>query len=157
MFRKLALTAALLIPVAAAAAPAEQFVRDAVQVNASDVILGRLIASRGASPAVRSFGAVLVRDHGRGLAKAQALAARLRIRAPAILTPEAGNELARLRRLSGRAFDLEVRRYMVQDHRNQLAEFRAQVRGGDKRTIGFAAATIPVLQRHRAIAKSISG
>jgi putative membrane protein len=157
VFRMLAFAAVVLVPPAAAAAPAEQFVRDAVQGNVSEVALGRLIASRGATPQVRDFGSVLVRDHGRGLAQALALAARLRIPAPAVMTPGASRELQRLRRLNGRAFDLEVRTYMIQDHRNDLAEFRAQVRSGDRRTIGFAAATIPVLERHLALAQSIRG
>jgi len=106
---------------------------------------------------VRQFGGMLVRDHSKGLAQAQAIAARLHLRIPAVLTPEAARELPLLRHLRGRAFDREVRRYMINDHVKDIGAFRAQVRSGDRATSGYAAATIPVMQRHLAMARSLRG
>jgi predicted outer membrane protein len=60
-----------------------------------------------------------------------------------------------LRSLSGRAFDREVRRYMINDHLKDIAAFRAQARSGERATAGYAAATVPVMQRHLAMARSI--
>jgi putative membrane protein len=155
MLRKLIFVAALLLPAAAAATPTREFMKDAVQGDYSEATLGRLIQSRGASPQVRSFGAMLNRDHSNGLAQAQRLSARLGLRIPLQMKPEARAELVRLRHLSGRAFDREVRRYMINDHRKDIAEFRAQARSGDRATSGFAAATVPVLRRHLDMALSI--
>lgn len=155
MLRKLIFVAALLLPTVVAAKPTREFMKDAVQGNYSEATLGRLIQSRGASPQVRSFGAMLVRDHSNGLAQAQRLSARLGLRIPLQMMPEARVELFRLRHLGGRAFDLEVRRYMISDHRKDIAEFRAQVRSGDRATAGFAAATVPVLRRHLDTARLI--
>jgi putative membrane protein len=114
-----------------------------------------MIQSRASSPQVRSFGALLVRDHSKGLAQAQQIASRLRLRIPATLTPEARSEQRTLQRLSGRAFDREVRRYMIDDHRKDIAKFQAQARSGDRATSGYAAATVPVMQHHLAVAQSI--
>jgi predicted outer membrane protein len=37
-----------------------------------------------------------------------------------------------LRSLRGRAFDLEVRKYMVSDHHKDIAKFKAQALSGDR-------------------------
>ena len=133
------------------------FLREAIQGNFSEVTLGRIIQNRGASPQVRQFGAMLVRDHSNGLAQAQRIAARLHLRIPATLAPEARHERMLLRNRSGRAFDREVRRYMINDHLKDIAAFRAQARSGDRATAGYAAATVPVMQHHLAMARAIRG
>lgn len=157
MLRKILIATAIAVPVAAAAAPPAVFLRDAIQGNYSEVALGRMIQNRGYSEQVRSFGAMLVRDHSKGLAQAQAIAARLRLRISVTLTPEARRERILLQRLNGRTFDREVRRYMINDHLKDIAAFKAQVRTGDRATSGYAAATVPVMQRHLAMARSIRG
>jgi putative membrane protein len=155
MIRTLLIAAVLAIPTAASAAPPSVFLRDAIRGNFSEVTLGRMIQSRSASPQVRQFGAMLVRDHSKGLAQAQQIAARLRLRIPATLTPEARSEQVRLRHLNGRAFDREVRRYMINDHLKDIAEFREQARSGDRLTSRYASATVPVMQHHLTTARSI--
>ena len=155
MLRKIVVAAAIVLPAPAVAAPPAVFLQKAIQGNFSEVTLGRVIQNRGASAQVRQFGAMLVRDHSNGLAQAQRIAARLHLHIPATLTPEARHEQRTLRHLSGRAFDREVRRYMIDDHRKDIAEFRSQARSGDRATAGYAAATIPVMQHHLSMARSI--
>jgi putative membrane protein len=155
MIRKVLFVAALLSASAAVAAPPAVFLRNAIQGNFSEVTLGRIIQNRGASAQVRNFGSMLVSDHSKGLAQAQQIASRLRLRIPATLTPEARSEQRLLRRLSGRSFDREVRRYMINDHQKDIAEFRAQARTGDRATAGYAAATVPVMRHHLSVAQSI--
>lgn len=155
MVRKILLGALLLSSSAAVAAPAPMFLRDAIRGNFSEVTLGRIIQNRGSTGQVRQFGSMLVSDHSKGLAQAQQIAARLRLRIPATLTPEARHEQAVLRHLSGRAFDREVRRYMINDHRMDIAAFKAQARSGERATAGYAAATVPVMQKHLAMAQAI--
>src|SRR4051794_7797493 len=120
MLRTITFASVLIISTATVAAPAANFVKDAVQGDYSEMTLGRLIASRGASAQVRSFGRTLQRDHSNGLAQAQRLAARLRIRVPLAMMPEAREEQAKLQRLRGPAFDREVKRYMIDDHRKDI-------------------------------------
>jgi putative membrane protein len=157
MIRKLPFIAVLASSSAALAAPPAVFLHQAIMGNFSEVTLGRMIENRGATAQVRQFGAMLVRDHSNGLAQAQRIAARLRLRTLPTLTPEARAETVRLRHLSGRAFDLEVRRYMIEDHRRDISEFKAQARSGDRATAGYAAATVPVMRRHLLAAQAIRG
>jgi putative membrane protein len=155
MLRKIIIASTVVLSGAAFAAPPAQFLHKAIQGNYSEVTLGRMIQNRSSNPQVRNFGAMLVRDHSHGLAQAQAIAARLRLRVPLTLTPEARRESVLLRHLSRRAFDREVRRYMINDHQKDIAEFRAQARSGDRATSGYAAATVPVMQRHLSMVRSI--
>jgi putative membrane protein len=155
MLRKLIIASTVVLSSSAFAAPPAQFLRQAIHGNYSEVTLGRMIQNRSSNPQVRNFGAMLVRDHSHGLAQAQAIAARLRLRIAPTLTPEARRESFLLRHLNGRAFDREVRRYMINDHQKDIAEFRAQARSGDRLTSRYASATVPVMQHHLATARSI--
>lgn len=157
MFRKILTAAIVLVPASALAAPPTLFLREAIQGNYSEVFVGRIIQHQGSTQRVRSFGAMLVSDHGKGLEQAQAIADRMHLRIPVMLTPQARREQRLLQRLSGRSFDREVRRYMIEDHKNDIALFRTQVRSGERGTAGYAAATIPVMQRHLSMARSLRG
>jgi putative membrane protein len=155
MVRTFLFAAALFAAGPAFAAPAAHFLKDAIQGDYSEATLGRVIQARGASPQVRSFGAMLTSDHTRALGQAQAVAAREHVHIRASMAPEARDELYRLRRLSGARFDREVRRYMIDDHRKDVAEFKEQARTGDRATTALANATLPVLRKHLATAESI--
>jgi putative membrane protein len=141
MFRKLVFAASLLTPATAFAAPAAHFMKDAIHGDYSEMTLGKLIAQRGSSAQVRDFG----------------LARRMHLNIRPDFAPEARTEYTKLQHLRGRAFDREVKRYMVHDHQKDIAEFKAQARNGDRRTSEFATQTIPVLQKHLDIARSIRG
>lgn len=155
MFRKPLIAAAILIPASALAAPPAAFLRDAIQGNFSEVTLGQMIQHQGSSQQVRSFGGMLVGDHSKALQQAQEIASRMHVRIPATLTPQASREQRLLRHLRGPAFDREVRRYMIADHMKDIAKFSAQIRGGDRTTAGYAAATVPVMQHHLAMARAL--
>ena len=125
-----ALAASLIALVAAPAVakPAGEFMKDAVQGDRSESTLGRLIETRGHSSAVRAYGATLDRDHTMAHRQAVSLARRMHLRVSDTMTPEARRELSKLQHMNGRAFDREVRRYMIHDHTKDIAEFRSQVR-----------------------------
>ena len=155
MFRKAFCIAALLVSTSAAAAPASKFLTDAIKGDNSETTLGRLIASRGASASVRSFGRTLERDHSSARVQAVALAHRMGVAVPSAMMPEARTEMRKLEHLHGRAFDREVRRYMIHDHEKDISDFRDQVRHGDRRTAALAKEQLPVLRKHLSIAESL--
>jgi putative membrane protein len=155
MVRKFLFAAALVSAAPAFAAPAAHFMKDAIEGDYSESTLGRVIQARGASPQVRDFGAMLTRDHTQALGQAQQVAAREHLHIRPTMAPEARDELYRLKRLSGARFDREVARYMIDDHKKDIAEFKDQARTGDRATAALARATIPVLQKHLATAQAI--
>jgi putative membrane protein len=155
MIRKLIFVAACLTSTAALSAPPRAFLDDAIKGDNSEIALGRLIAARGYSAQVRSFGNTLTRDHSTARGQAVAVARQMGVRPPTAMMAEARAEQRKLERLRGRGFDMEVRRYMINDHQKDIAKFEAQVRSGDRRTAALARAQLPTLRKHLRIAESI--
>lgn len=157
MIRKIIFVAACLTSTVAWSAPPRTFLDDAIKGDNSESTLGRLIAARGYSAQVRSFGNTLYRDHSAARVQAAAVAREFGMRAPTAMAPEARAEQRKLERMRGRAFDLEVRRYMINDHEKDIAKFEAQARSGDRRTAALARAQLPTLRKHLRLAESIRG
>lgn len=155
MVRVLTFAAALLCSTGVYAASASHFLSDAIRGDNSESRLGELIASRGHSSAVRHFGNTLVVDHSRARVEASAVARQMGVTVPSAMMPEARAELAKLHRLHGPAFDREVRRYMIDDHRKDISDFSDQARHGDRRTASLASAQLPTLKKHLKIAESL--
>ncbi|MBW8815653.1 MAG: DUF4142 domain-containing protein [Caulobacterales bacterium] len=149
--------AALCLAATSAAAqpkPPREFLKDALQGDNSEMRLGDLAAQRAASPAVRDFGRTLHDDHARAREEALRVAQRVGVPDTQAMAPEARQEARRLDRLRGRAFDREFIRYMIHDHRKDIADFRkASRRGGP---VGdLASRTLPDLQRHLQMAQQL--
>lgn len=154
MFRQLLFTAALIASSAAGAAPAAKFLHDAIQGDNSEMRLGSLIAARGQSADVRSYGRTLVRDHSAARSQAVAVARQMHVSVPTSMMPEARSEYAKLERLRG-SFDREVRRYMTHDHHKDISDFQDQARSGDRRTAALARQQLPTLRKHLRMAESL--
>ena len=155
MFRKALFVAALVVSTSVAAAPASKFLSDGIKGDNSEIRLGALIASRGHTASVRSFGRTLERDHSTVRGQAVAVAREMHAPVPTAMMPEARSEYSKLERLRGRAFDREVRRYMINDHEKDIAKFEAQARNGDRRTAALAREQLPTLRKHLRIAESL--
>lgn len=153
MLRKLIFAAACLTSTAALASPPRSFLDDAIKGDNSEITLGRLIASRGASSDVRRFGSTLYRDHSTARGEAVAVARQMGVRPPRQMMAEARSEQRKLERLRGRGFDREVKHYMIDDHHKDIAKFEAQARSGDRRTASLARAQLPTLRKHLQIAE----
>lgn len=157
MYRKLLFTAALLASSSAIAAPAAKFLTDAMKGDNSEIQLGQLIAQNGSSSAVKDFGNTLVSDHTQAKSQVADLAQQMHVPATDAIMPEARSERAKLQHMHGMAFDREVKRYMIKDHKEDIAKFRAQARSGDRRTAALAKQQLPTLEKHLHIAESLHG
>ncbi len=149
------LTAALLASTPALAAPAAKFLDDAARGDTSEGTLGKVIASRGGSAAVRDYGTTLASDHLSARKDVDALAAKMHVRARHSMMPEAATEQRKLARLHGAAFDREVKRYMLDDHRKDISEFSSQAKGSEPLTARLAKDSLPMLRRHLAAAEAL--
>ncbi len=72
------------------------------------------------------------------------------------LAPEAKAEARKLERLSGPAFDREFARYMVTDHRKDIADFEKAARSRDRATAALARETLPDLRKHLKTAQQLA-
>lgn len=144
----------------AAANPAagadSQFVTDAMKGDNAEVAIGQLAQEKSASPAVKTFGKALADDHGAHLQKLIALGAKLGVAATTDLSPEGQTALAKLKALSGNAFDREFKMMMVDDHQKDIAKYQTQATvPGDVGAL--AKETLPTLQKHLKMAQSLAG
>ncbi|THD60082.1 DUF4142 domain-containing protein [Phenylobacterium sp.] len=134
---------------------ARGFVEDAIRGDNAEMMLGKLAANRATDPKVRDFGRMLYEDHAR--AREQAMAVAHEVGADAAERADMGAERERdkLEETSGRPFDREFLRYMILDHRNDIAKFSDEAqRGGPAGQL--ATNTLPDLKKHLSVAEQLS-
>jgi putative membrane protein len=153
-----ALTALLALTTtsAFAAKSAEEFIKDAIQGDNSEVMLGQLAQDKAGSQKVREFGQMLVTDHSRAKEEASSVAKTLGVTPPDQPTTRAQDEQTKLSKLSGDGFDKEFASYMVTDHEKNINEFQDQANAKQGPTSDMAAKQLPTLQNHLAMAQAIA-
>jgi len=145
------------------AAPAQQnsqvsaadraFLQDAVAGNIQEIALGSLAAFKGSSAGVRSFGQLLVVQHGQALLQVAPAARAAGITISNALTADQRQLINNFARLSGTEFDRQFVNFMVTDHQRDLAKYQTESQSGsDPATKAYAQSQIPVLRTHLAIA-----
>lgn len=138
------------------APPPDQFLKDAIKGDNSEIKLGQLAEARGGTKDVRDFGKMLAKDHKQAGMNARKVAQQMKVKAPSGMTDEAKQELTKLRKLKGAEFDKEFSSYMVQDHQKDIAKFQAEAQDGqDAKVKDLASATLPALRKHLETAQSL--
>ncbi|MDB5708970.1 MAG: hypothetical protein JWL96_1040 [Sphingomonas bacterium] len=131
------------------------FLTKAIEGDNSEMRLGQLAAERAEKPSIRAFGRMLERDHRAARADAVRVARRHGVSATTAMAPEAAVERRKLVRLRGRAFDREFARYMVRDHRKDIADFEKEVASRDPADVrSLARRTLPALRKHLTTAQA---
>ena len=147
--------AAVLVSTAAWAGPREDFLKDAIRGDNSEVKLGHLAAESGGSRAVRAYGRTLVADHTKGRAQAAQVARQMGIDVPSRAMLKADAEYLKLRALSGRSFDREFVGYMIDDHKADIQNFRHVARTHRGPVGNLAEQQLPTLHKHLKMAEQI--
>jgi len=125
-----------------------QFLEKALQGDNSEIMLGRIAAEHARNPAVRDFGNTLVNDHRQAREEVRQLGARFGIGANRDVAPEAQEERDKLMGLRGRDFDREFVRYMVDDHRKDVGDFREEAQERHGPVSALAERQLPTLRQH---------
>ena len=149
----LALIVALGVP--AFAKTEKEFLSDAIKGDNSEVALGQLAISKAGSDPMKTFGQMLVDDHSKHRNEAMSLATKLGVSPSSEMTPEARREMDRLQKLTGPEFDRAFSRLMIQDHEKDISEFKKEAASGQGSVQQFAAQSLPVLEKHLQMAKSL--
>lgn len=134
-----------------------EFIKKAAIGGASEVELGTLATQRASRPAVRDFGAKMVKDHGAMNAELATLAKSKGVEVPTALDAEHQAVRDRLMSLQGSDFDRAYMQEMVKDHTQDVAEFeKASQAASDAELRGWAAAKLPTLREHLALARDVN-
>jgi putative membrane protein len=134
-----------------------EFIKKAAIGGTAEVELGTLATQRAARPAVRDFGAKMVKDHGAANAELATLAKAKGVDVPTTLDAEHQAIRDRLMALQGPDFDRAYMQEMVKDHTQDVAEFeKASQTASDAELRGWAAAKLPTLREHLALARDVN-
>jgi putative membrane protein len=137
--------------------PEKEFMANAARGGMLEVQLGNLAAQKASSNDVKQFGERMSTDHGQLGQKLQQLASNLNVTLPQDLKPEQQAAVSRLEKLSGKAFDREYMRNMVNDHVRDISEFeRAAGQATNADIKQFITEALPTLREHLKLAREIS-
>ncbi|HEX3652062.1 MAG TPA: DUF4142 domain-containing protein [Rhizomicrobium sp.] len=151
-----ALAAALMTSSALAGPSSRQdFLKDAIKGDNSEIRLGQLAARNGATAAVRDYGRILVADHRKAKAQASRVANQIGIEPPSGAMLKADAEYVKLRVLSGKSFDREFVGYMIKDHQQDIHDFSAMARTHNGPVGDLAQKQLPTLRKHLHMAESL--
>ncbi|MVM37144.1 DUF4142 domain-containing protein [Spirosoma sp. HMF3257] len=115
-----------------------------------EVELGRLAQEKAASKDVKDFGAMMVKDHSKANEELKTIAATQNITLPSTLGEDEQKHVNEMAKLSGAEFDKKYVSMMVDDHKDDIDEFKKAA--DDEKTNpavkDFATKTLPTLQKH---------
>lgn len=130
------------------------FVTKSASGGMLEVQLGQLAQQKAKSQRVRDFGSMMVADHSQANDELKSLASSNNISVPTSLLPDHQKHLDMMSKMSGADFDKHYMDMMVNDHKEDIAEFKKEANSKD--AFGtFAGKTLPVLQKHLDSAQAI--
>lgn len=146
---------AFVLSIPAHAASDGDFLRQAMEMNLSELAMGQLAQRSGASEAVRDYGSQLVVDHLASGGRVIELARAAGLDLPAM---PGGAHMAvtdELVGLNGADFDRAFAQRMIARHQEAIALF--EDKASEEGTVAdYAASTLPILQGHLQIAELLS-
>jgi putative membrane protein len=133
-----------------------RFVQQAGAGGAAEVALGKLAAQTASRDEVKQLGQRMVDDHTQAGAELKQIAGAKGMTPPDTPTPAQQKTADRLARRSGAAFDTSFLNQMALDHKQTIALFRRESRsGGDPELKAFATKTLPTLEEHLKMVRSL--
>lgn len=157
--KRLLIGSLFVLPLAAIAAsgPDATFYRHAAEGGISEVQLANLALKKSQDPAVKEFAARMVKDHSKANDELRSVAASKNMKLPTKASVAEMATKAKLEVLSGSSFDKSYVKAMVKDHEEDVAEFKKEAASGqDADAKAFATTTLPTLQEHLAMIRSIA-
>lgn len=134
----------------------ETFLRSAAEGSMLEVRLGQVAEKRAQSEEVKKFAKRMVDDHGKALEELKEIGAREHINLPTNISHQHGLKQIALEKLSGPEFDRAYARDMVQDHQQDINEFKRGAATSQKPELKeFAQKTLPTLESHLKEAKEM--
>ena len=135
----------------------KQFLKDAAQGGMTEVELGKLASQKASSDDVKQFAQKMVDDHSKANDKLKDVASQDNIEVPAALDSKHQSRIDKLSKLSGDEFDKAYVQDQLQDHETDVKKFQAEAQNGkDPKVKAFASETLPTLQEHLSMVKSLN-
>ncbi len=134
----------------------KKFMNEAARGGLAEVQLGQLASQRGSSTAVKQFGQQMVQDHTKANTQLKQLATQKGVTLPTTVGTANLKVKQQLSKLSKTSFDKAYLNNQIKDHVKDVTLFQGEAQGGqDPDVKAFAAQTLPIIQDHLQMAKSI--
>jgi putative membrane protein len=134
----------------------KSFINEAAIGGLAEVEMGRVATKNAKSPDVKNFGQRMIDDHTKVNQELTQLASSKGITPPKELDAKNRATMESLSKLTGAQFDKEYMSHMVADHEKDVAAFQKQAsQAKDPELKAFASKTLPTLEEHLQLAKSI--
>ena len=132
------------------------FVTKAASGGMLEVQLGQLAHQNASSQRVKDFGNMMVTDHSRANDELKGLAAANNITVSPTLLPDHQKHIDMMSKMKGVDFDKHYMDMMVNDHKEDIDEFKKEANSNNNNAFkSFAAKTLPTLQKHLDSAQAI--
>jgi putative membrane protein len=135
----------------------DSFWNDAAQAGMAEVMLANLALQKSTNDEVKQLAQKVVDDHTAANNELKDLAATKSATLPTEVNAKQKAAYDKLSALSADKFDMEFVKTMVKDHESAVKLFQKQSdKGTDTEVKAFAAKTLPTLQGHLEMAKSLN-
>lgn len=125
------------------------FVMEAAIGGMMEVESGNLAQQNAMNQRVKDFGSMMVTDHSKANSELKSLVGG-RLMIPETLPEDLRKHMDEMRKMTGKAFDNHYVKMMEDDHKKTIDKFQKQSQSGnDAQLKSWAAAQLPVLQKHR--------
>ena len=137
---------------------ARDFALKAANGSMMEVELGKMAEKKSSNKRVKSFGAMMVKDHTETGEELKNFASAHNLNLPDSIDESSRKEVDKLSKKKGIDFDRAYMDMMVDDHSKDLEDFRKAADNLSDSTLkSFAQVTMPILAKHLDSAKSITG
>lgn len=125
------------------------FVMKAAIGGLMEVQAGQVAQQNAQNQRVKDFGNMMVTDHSKANDELKSYAAGHGITLPTSLPADKQKQVDAMKNMKGSAFDKHYMTMMLDDHKEDVAEFKKQSTGAnDAQLKTWAGNTLPVLQKH---------
>jgi putative membrane protein len=133
----------------AADSPDASFYKNAAEGGIAEVEAGKLAQQKSANSQVKSFGAMMVKDHSAANDQLKTLAESKNISLPTTSSVGQMADKAKLEVLSGDTFDNSYIKGQIASHQDTIALFKKEIASGqDPDAKAFAQKTLPTVRSH---------
>jgi putative membrane protein len=138
-----------LVAVGKDANPDESFFKKAAEAGVAEVAAGQDAQAKGSSPAVKDFGAMMVRDHTAANNKLQSIAASKGVELPTQPGVKHKAMKKAMDMKSGDSFDKSYVKGQIKDHKDTIELLQNEIATGkDPEAKAWATQTLPTVQAH---------
>lgn len=133
------------------------FYTEAAQSGMAEVMLGELALRKTQNEQIRQFAQQMVTDHTNANNELKQLAESKNVTLPTSISNKQQSAYDKLNAMTGMDFEKAFMKQMVKDHENAVKLFQKQSeKGEDADAKAFAAKTLPTLQMHLQMARTMN-